>query len=143
MADSDFDVHALAAEHGVGAEFDALAARVGTEDAGVLAYVAFLAPVFQTVGKAGARHKARPPVGELPMLWKEVSVEGGVRINWAAAILLAILFLLTLTPGVLMIIFHYLDWNMQRGDPWFAREMNVWVRLAGPFVGHLRGRQLA
>src|SRR6202011_4056052 len=36
-------------------------------------------------------------------------------------------------PGVLMIIFHYLD-NLQRRDPFFAREVNIWVRLAGTFV---------
>ncbi len=72
------------------------------------------------------------------MLWKEVSVEGGVRINWAAAILLAILFLLTLTPGIMMLIARFLDsWDARRGDPWFVREINIWVRLAGSFVASL------
>lgn len=97
-----------------------------------------LRQAFAAVPKAGARHRARPPVGELPMLWKEVAVEGGVRFNWVAAILIAILFLLTLAPGVLMLITYQLDgWGNRRGDPWFAREMNVWVRMAGTFVACL------
>src|SRR5207249_440331 len=84
------------------------------------------------------RHKARPPVGELPMLWKEISVEGGLRINWVVAILLSILFLLTLAPGVIMVSSYYLDFvGRGRGDPWFAREVNVWVRMAGTFVACL------
>lgn len=97
-----------------------------------------LRQAFAAVPKAGARHKVRPPVGELPMLWKEVAVEGGVRFNWVAAILIAILFLLTLAPGAIMLITHQIDGlGNRRGDPWFAREMNVWVRMAGTFVASL------
>ena len=97
-----------------------------------------LRQAFAAVPKAGARHKSRPPVGELPMLWKEVSVEGGVRINWVAAVLLAILFLATLAPGVLIVCIHVLDlWHTRRGEPWLAREINVWVRMAGTFVACL------
>jgi ABC-type transport system involved in multi-copper enzyme maturation permease subunit len=97
-----------------------------------------LRQAFASVPKAGARHKARPPVGELPMLWKEIWVEGGVRLNWVVAILLAILFLLTLAPGAIIIIIHYRDWHLQqRGDALFAREINMWVRLAGTFVACL------
>jgi ABC-type transport system involved in multi-copper enzyme maturation permease subunit len=95
-----------------------------------------LRQAFASVPKAGARHRARPAVGELPMLWKEICVEGGVRLNWVVAILLAILFLLTLAPGAFIVIMHYLVWN-RGGDHWFVQEINMWVRLAGTFVACL------
>jgi len=97
-----------------------------------------LGQAFAAVPQAGARHKARAPVGELPMLWKEISVEGGIRLNWAAGLLLVIIFLVTMAPGVYMIIAHFWDIPGNRpGDQWFSREMNVWVRMAGTVVASL------
>jgi len=97
-----------------------------------------LRQAFAAIAKAGARHRARPPVGELPMLWKEVSVERGVRINWVAAILLAGLFLLTLFPALWMIVEHSVEIRGQgpRWD-WYPQSMNMWARLAGTFVAGL------
>jgi ABC-type transport system involved in multi-copper enzyme maturation permease subunit len=98
-----------------------------------------LRQAFAAVPKAGARHRARPAVGELPMLWKEISVERGVRLNWVAAILLGGLFLLTLFPSVWMIIEHSLDprTGNRGGWDWFPQGMNAWVRIAGTFVAGL------
>ena len=36
----------------------------------------------------------RPPVGELPVLWKELNIDGGLRINW-----LGWLFVILLGPA--------------------------------------------
>lgn len=101
-----------------------------------------LRQAFGRVQKAGARHAARPPVGVMPMLWKEVSVEGGLRLNWIAAIILAILFLLSLAPVAIMIgylVYEYL-W-LGRWGGWehrgFVEGVNIWVRVVGSFVGAL------
>jgi ABC-type transport system involved in multi-copper enzyme maturation permease subunit len=90
------------------------------------------------------RSAGRVPVGVLPMFWKEVNVEGGLRLNILACIILALLVVGTLAPGVLMTLFHVASppngfGQRPFGPEWdfFAREMNVWVRIAGTGVGCL------
>jgi ABC-type transport system involved in multi-copper enzyme maturation permease subunit len=95
-----------------------------------------LRQTFATVRKPGVWHRLRPPVGDLPMLWKEVSVEGGIRLNWVAAGLVAFLFFLSLVPAADMII-DYLVSQRGWGFDWLAREMNVWVRVVGTMVACL------
>ncbi|MCI0376091.1 MAG: ABC transporter permease subunit [Gemmataceae bacterium] len=98
-----------------------------------------LRQAYGRVLRAGARHKARPLVGELPMLWKEVSVEGGLRVNWVASILLAVLMLLTLAPGLIMTAVYVFDYIVT-GGRWnhsFPREMNIYVRIVGAAVACL------
>ena len=37
--------------------------------------------------KLSQQAKDRPPVGELPMLWKEIHVGGSLRMHWVAWLL--------------------------------------------------------
>jgi ABC-type transport system involved in multi-copper enzyme maturation permease subunit len=82
--------------------------------------------------------KDRPPVGELPMLWKEVHVEGSLKLNWVAWILVLLLVLATFANPFVWLV----EWtivgnnnNQQRAD--LTTEMNLWVRIAGSAVGCL------
>lgn len=98
-----------------------------------------LRQAYGVARKTRARHRGRAPVGDLPMLWKEVSVERGTRFNWVAAIILAMLFLFSMSFGVGGIIYHYfvdfaVGFDQSR---WFSREMNAWVRVAGASVAYL------
>jgi ABC-type transport system involved in multi-copper enzyme maturation permease subunit len=93
-----------------------------------------LRQAFAPVGTKKAKRRKRPPVGELPMLWKEVCVEGGMHANWMARILFVILVVLTLAPGVLMIYFYLKEGGGVRD---LGRGMNEWVRGAGAFVASL------
>ncbi len=93
-----------------------------------------LRQAFAPVGTKKARLRKRPPVGEMPMLWKEVCIEGGMHANWMARILFVILVVLTLAPGVLMIYFYLKEGG---GFSELGRNMNGWVRGAGAFVASL------
>ncbi len=99
-----------------------------------------LRQAFGSVRKA-ARHKWRSGVGDQPMPWKEISVEGGLRLNWMAAIVLILLVIFSMSFGVIMTFNAVLDFFAVRplGNRFFdySRQMNVWVRIAGPCVGYL------
>ncbi len=88
-----------------------------------------LQQAFAPVGTKKTKLRKRPPVGEMPMLWKEVCVEGGMHANWMARILFVILVVLTLAPGVLMIYFYLKDGG---GFSELGRNMNGWVRMPAP-----------
>src|SRR5262249_870245 len=82
---------------------------------------------FGKARKATVGHRSRPPVGDVPMLWKELWVEGGMRINVMAALILAILFLFSMSFGVWGAAYHYMtDFVDNR---MFHEEMNAWVRI--------------
>lgn len=85
--------------------------------------------------RAGVALLGRPPVGDLPMLWKELNVEGGMRLNWLASIVLSLLILASIAPG-LAVLFRGIFEGMVAGeiDVWFTQSMNVWVRMAGGLV---------
>jgi ABC-type transport system involved in multi-copper enzyme maturation permease subunit len=96
-------------------------------------------------GLASLRLWKRPPVSNLPMVWKEVFVEGNVRFSWLGWILVLILVAVTLLPGVMMIGSEF----EQVVDYWrgggfkrplyssIAMEMNIFVRTSGTVVACL------
>jgi ABC-type transport system involved in multi-copper enzyme maturation permease subunit len=83
----------------------------------------------------------RPAVGNQPMLWKEFFVEGGFRFNILAAVILLLLLFGTLLPGLIIIFSWLADPGRGQGpmgDWWnMAREMNMYVRVAGTGVAFL------
>jgi ABC-type transport system involved in multi-copper enzyme maturation permease subunit len=79
----------------------------------------------------------RPPVGDLPMLWKELNIEGSLRVNWLGWLFVILLVLLTVGIGVWIVVYYFwelianpMGWH---GD--FYEAMNFWVRIAGSGVG--------
>lgn len=81
----------------------------------------------------------RPPIGELPMMWKELNIEGRMKMNWLAWGFVIILVVLTVGSGLLIVcdyLWHLsLGGNPMGGD--LARRTNVWFRIAGTGVGSL------
>ena len=96
----------------------------------------------QTVGGTTAKvrwwQRYRPPVGELPMLWKESHIEGGMKLNWIAFIVIVLLVLVTLGSGLLVLGAHLWD-NMIGFNNWhrLRDNMNNWFRIAGTGVAML------
>jgi ABC-type transport system involved in multi-copper enzyme maturation permease subunit len=83
--------------------------------------------------------KLRPRIGNQPMIWKEIFIESGAKLNWLVWIAVIILVLLTLGTGVFIvgaIIYDFLEFGGRR-DFWrtLNEAMNVWFRIAGDFVG--------
>lgn len=83
----------------------------------------------------------RPPVGDLPVLWKELIVDGSLRMNWAGWIAVLLLVLLTLGIGVWIVLYffweQFFNGNAFRGGPGLFDMMNVWVRIAATGVACL------
>jgi ABC-type transport system involved in multi-copper enzyme maturation permease subunit len=100
----------------------------------------------QTVGreiKASEAHQERPPVGELPMLWKEL-LEGNLKLGWPAWIAIVVLAFVTLGIGIWICIDYGLvnlgdivfgRWhglrNLYHPQHGLARDMNIWARITG------------
>ncbi len=86
------------------------------------------------------RVRRRPPVGERPMLWKEVRVEGGLRFGWLGRILVGLLVLGSFVPVVVMAYFMLFDPNnnYRRGN-WeeFSEGVNVWLRVMNVLISVL------
>jgi ABC-type transport system involved in multi-copper enzyme maturation permease subunit len=94
-------------------------------------------------GKGRRRLWRRPGVSSPPMIWKEIFVEGGVRLNWLGRIVVWVLVIATLMPGLLIIGTHFdallSYWTVApRYDPRAldigALEMNIYVRTMGTLV---------
>jgi ABC-type transport system involved in multi-copper enzyme maturation permease subunit len=89
----------------------------------------------------------RPPVSNLPMLWKEVFVEGGIQFSWLGWILVVVLLAATLVPGVWIIGANFDEFVAYWSNPHFRRpsrmfgglsfEMNIYVRFVGTVVACL------
>jgi ABC-type transport system involved in multi-copper enzyme maturation permease subunit len=81
----------------------------------------------------------RPPVGNLPVLWKELVVEGSLKINWFAWIAVMLLVLLTLGIGVWIVIYFFWEvfFHQNMFHNGLSEAMNVWVRIAGTSVACL------
>lgn len=94
---------------------------------------------FGKVEKLRWFQRFRPPVGELPVLWKEMNVEGSLRVNWAGWIAVMLLVLLTLGVGLMLVANFFwqflFDPNGFHND--FAEGMNVWLRLTGTGIACL------
>jgi len=95
----------------------------------------------QSFGKISRTLKAvgRAPVTELPMLWKEIHVEGSLKLNWMARIALALLVLATFANPFVYLVEDSLRWGFMgpvsgRNLP---QEMNFWARIAGTLIASL------
>jgi ABC-type transport system involved in multi-copper enzyme maturation permease subunit len=96
--------------------------------------------LMQSYGKTDKlrwHQRYRPTVGNLPVLWKELVVEGSLRLNWFAWIAVMLLVLLTVGIGVWIVAWFFwvafFEPNMWHGG--LSEVMNVWVRIAGTGVG--------
>ena len=109
----------------------------------VALYQSYGAPKQATRGRAARAAKARPAVGDDPMFWKEVFVEGGVKggcMGWFLS--LAIVGLVFMFP-LLFVYMFFIDppgaaWT-GHGRQWeeFTEAMNVWCRVATGILGFL------
>lgn len=81
----------------------------------------------------------RPPVGELPMMWKELNIESRMKLNWLAWGVVAILVAFTLGIGLVILVVVLWDYVLLGQRHWgdLARGMNAWFRIAGTGVGSL------
>ncbi len=97
----------------------------------------------QTVGGKAARlawwERHRPPIGDLPMMWKELNIEGRMKLNWLAWGVVVILVVLTLGSGLLILSVYLWDLALggRRGWHELAKPTNWWFRIAGTGVGSL------
>src|SRR5207253_2695726 len=78
---------------------------------------------------SAGRERWRWRVGNWPMAWKEIYIEGRVRFRWFGWILMLILLLASLLPGVLIKINRV---GMPR--PQITASMNHWTRVVGAIV---------
>jgi ABC-type transport system involved in multi-copper enzyme maturation permease subunit len=89
----------------------------------------------------------RPPLGNQPMVWKEVFAGPGLHWNWLVRVVLGLLVLASFVPAVIILGFFFAELlglinteTFSGGeDPtlMLARVMNVWVRGAGTTVACL------
>lgn len=81
--------------------------------------------------------RRRPPVGDHPMLWKEVYAESGARMGVAGRIMIAVLVLASFVPAA-WTLHDNAGESFGRGN-WekVARATNTWVRIAGPMMACL------
>jgi ABC-type transport system involved in multi-copper enzyme maturation permease subunit len=80
----------------------------------------------------------RPRIGQWPVLWKELFVERGFRLHWAARIIVALLIIASFVPVVFIVVFAFepRPWGIHPMD--MVREgMNIWVRFMTAAVGML------
>ena len=85
--------------------------------------------------------RLRPAVGNSPMLWKELFIEGRIRLNWIIWCGVLVLVMITLGSGLWVLGAHIyaLQFIPMNGNWWNSvnESMNVWWRIAGTFVGTL------
>jgi ABC-type transport system involved in multi-copper enzyme maturation permease subunit len=81
----------------------------------------------------------REPVGEAPMLWKELHIEGRSSRSWLVLFAGILLVLLTLGTGVYVVGQHTWDalFNPWRNRQSLVEDMNIWFRIAGSGVATL------
>jgi ABC-type transport system involved in multi-copper enzyme maturation permease subunit len=84
----------------------------------------------------------RPPVGRLPMLWKEVRVEGGLRFGWFGRILVALVVCISFVPAVIIVYLLFFDSylssiNYHHAWTELGTPINSWVRVINPIVSSL------
>ena len=99
-------------------------------------------PLVVKRGRAGRR----PEVGDEPMFWKEVFVEGGLRMSLLGRLAVWLIFALSFVPVFIIAYDVFLEGRAWRstGAWWsrasweeFGRDMNGWVRTVGAVVSCL------
>jgi ABC-type transport system involved in multi-copper enzyme maturation permease subunit len=90
------------------------------------------------------RKRRLPPVGNYPMLWKEIFAERGFRIHVLLRILFILLVILSVLPLLMIFVTFVEEYGSGYGtryglDPWkmLAEEINVYVRIVGMLVAVL------
>lgn len=87
--------------------------------------------------KAEKRLLLRPPVGMMPMWWKEVYVEGNVRFNWLARVFVAMLFVCSVGGGLWGIGYALWEGAYFDNPRDFYQGVNMYVRFASSLVASL------
>ena len=92
--------------------------------------------------KLSQQGKDRPPVGELPMLWKEIHVEGSLKLHWVAWIIVILLVIGTFAnPFVWLVEWTVIGQHGQNQARWqnpeMVSELNLWARIAASAVAVL------
>lgn len=102
-----------------------------------------------TTAKVRWWQRLRPAVSDSPMLWKEVFIEGQIKLNWLIWCAIAVLVFLTLGTGFWVLGYNIYEefwqgvprgrwgWRHQTFTEVVAEQMNVWWRITGTFVGTL------
>jgi ABC-type transport system involved in multi-copper enzyme maturation permease subunit len=82
------------------------------------------------------RRHAYPPVGDNPVLWKEVFVDGAARSGVLWRVMMVLVAALVLVPAAMIFYHHFVD---RLGASWdrVSRDYNEWVRLSTGLVGTL------
>jgi hypothetical protein len=104
-------------------------------------------PAVQTIRSVRVkRHLLRPPVGRLPMVWKELFIEPGFRLTRMGRIVVALLVVISLVP-VLWTVWRAVEeiliygWTVAtaRFGRWeqLGNELNPWIRIIGTAVASL------
>jgi ABC-type transport system involved in multi-copper enzyme maturation permease subunit len=86
--------------------------------------------------------RRRPRVRQLPMLWKEVWIEGGLRFGVFGRILIALVVGFSFIPVVIIVYLEFFDSNLMAVNyraAWdrLALEINPWVRIMTGLVSSL------
>ncbi len=86
--------------------------------------------------KLSQQGRDRPPVGELPMLWKEIHVEGSLKMHWVAWIVVMLMVIATFANPFVWLV----EWTVI-GQRWqsheMVRDLNLWARVAASAVATL------
>ncbi|MFI4982396.1 MAG: ABC transporter permease subunit, partial [Nevskiales bacterium] len=81
----------------------------------------------------------RPVIGDLPMLWKELHIEGRIKLNWLGWGIVIALVVLTVGSGMVAMVVYF--WNLRNMPdmqlPNLQSGINVWFRIAGTGVSLL------
>jgi ABC-type transport system involved in multi-copper enzyme maturation permease subunit len=93
----------------------------------------------QTVGGSTKKiswwDQYRPPMGDLPMVWKELHIEGQSKYNWVAWCIVIVLVVVTVGSGMIWIAAFLWDLLFAQGNVllWanLGQVMNAWFRVAG------------
>jgi ABC-type transport system involved in multi-copper enzyme maturation permease subunit len=102
--------------------------------------IALVQTTAGTTQTASWWQRLRPSVGNYPMLWKELYVEGHTKLNWLMWIAVIVLVVITVGSGLWVLgylLWEALEGNNPRGLREIPEAMNIWFRIAGTFVGCL------
>ncbi len=120
---------------------------------GLIWSVVRLRPVALAHGPGGETKRQRkgrrlPALGRLPMIWKEVFAEPGMRLHLVLRLLVALIVLASSAAPVLITASYFFDLVYTAGEPqigtlyysghpWmlFREDMNAWVRVMGGVLG--------
>ena len=84
----------------------------------------------------------RPAVGRLPMLWKEVCVEGGLRFGWVGRILVGVVVGISFIPVVIIVYLLFFDSYVASANYYHAwtelgKQLNGWMISVNPIISSL------